>query len=124
MATSGITLPDHCQTSHDIIPADAVTANVFVGLGRVDVERSRCAHPFHILVVVNAHHQPAAHADDGQHGQKFLQPDVHDAYFSLSPAVWSFDYRREVHALLQNVVGTFVSWNGIDVFFGRSNYYA
>ena len=47
------------------------------------VESRRRAHPFHIAIVVHAHHQSAAHADDGHHRQQFIQPDVHDAHFQL-----------------------------------------
>src|SRR4051812_44227041 len=42
------------------------------------VQAGRGANPFHVFVVIHAHHQAAAHADDRKHRDQFLQPQIHD----------------------------------------------
>src|SRR3954470_5792949 len=60
--------------------------------GRID-QSGGAADPFEILVVVDAHHLAAPHADEGHHGNYALtfRPDVHDAHLSLRSAVRRLD---------------------------------
>src|SRR5207302_619253 len=84
-------------------------------LGGVEVQSGGRAYPVHVLVVINSHHQAAAHADDGEHRLQIFQPDVHDAYFSFRSAVRSLDHGFEVHALLQDVIRAFLGWDGVNI---------
>src|SRR5580704_10672510 len=47
------------------------------------VKRRRTSYPFHILIVIHAHHLASPHAHDGQHRQQLIHPDVHDAGLRL-----------------------------------------
>src|SRR5580693_6210175 len=70
----------------------------------LDDEGGGCADPFEVAVVIDAHHFSTAHANDGGHGAKIVQPDVHDADFGFRCAEGSVDQRGEVDALLQDVL--------------------
>lgn len=76
--------------------ADSRTRRCWANLKGVEVQAGGRAHPFHILVVVDTHHQAAAHADNREHRCQFFQPEVHYADFCFREAKGCFDDGLEI----------------------------
>src|SRR5262250_1153654 len=74
-------------------------------------------HPFHISVMIDAHHEPSSHPQDGEHRHEFVNPDIHDPYLHLGSAKGCRDDRLKMQALLQDVLRSALRRYGRDVCF-------
>lgn len=84
---------------------------------RLRPESGRAAYPFQVAVVIDTHHDAAAHAEQRQDRRKFsaFGPNVHDANLGLGHAVRCGDHRLKAHPLLQHIVRPLLGGYGIHI---------
>ena len=86
------------------------------------MESRGTSDPEHVLIVVNTHHLPPAHAHEGVHcNWPVGKPEVHHPNLSLGIPVWTPDHSAILNLLLKNEVRPLIEGNAVDILFGWPN---
>ena len=80
-------------------------------------ESGGASDPLEVAVVVDAHHETAAEADEADDRLEgaVVGPEIEDADLGLGEAVGGLDGGNEVHPLLQQVVGAVCGGNALEL---------